>query len=60
MPDKPSKKKLEIPQPRPDTIPLDDNDIAGFSAQEDLLSPAPPSEINPQAFQGRCPDHEEF
>lgn len=46
MPDKASKKKPEIPQPKPDTILPDDRDAADFGAQEVLHSPSPRSEIN--------------
>lgn len=42
MPDKAEKKKSEIPQPRPDTIPLDD--AADFGARE---APRAPSRSEP-------------
>lgn len=49
MPDKPSKKKTEIPQPRPDIILPDDLNTAAPGAASPQSSQA-----YQQAFQGRC------
>ncbi len=59
MPDKTPKKKPEIPQPRPDIVLPDENDVADFGAHAVLRSPSPRNEVYQQAFQGRCPNQEE-
>lgn len=56
MPDKASKKKTEIPQPRPDIILPTDRDAADLGAD---VSPSQCDEVYQQAFQSRCPNQEE-
>ena len=58
MPDKASKKKTEIPQPRPDIVLPDDNGSAGLGSHTDPHSAAC-NETYQQAFQGRCTTQEE-
>lgn len=58
MPDKSSKKKPEIPQPRPDIILPGENNAADCDAHADLRAASPLNEVYQQAFQGCASDHE--
>lgn len=46
MPEKNTKKKPEIPQPRPDIVLLDGNNVADFDAHAVLRTPSPRNEVN--------------
>lgn len=46
MDEKKTQKKPEIPQPKPDIVLPDDNNVADFGAHAILRTPSPRNEVN--------------